>query len=70
FKVDSEYSHLLEADITKYRDLIQKFETDTLTVDEEKELLDLDMKLDKTTPMLSDTIYLKFKELQDRIRSD
>ena len=36
----------------------------------EKEFLELDIKLDKIAPMLSDTIYLRFKESQDRIKEN
>jgi len=70
FQVDSEFSRVLELDIKKYEDLIELFEKDELNIEQEQELLDLDIKLDKISPMLSDEIYLKFKELKDRITDD
>lgn len=66
FEVDSEFSNILEQDIFRYEVLINKLDK-TLSKEEQKELLELDMKLDKLAPMLSDVIYLKFKELQDKL---
>jgi len=68
FEVDSEFSNILEDDIEKYGVLINKLDT-TITDEEEKELLALDIKLDKIAPMLSNTIYLKFKQFQDRLQA-
>ncbi|CAA6814373.1 MAG: Putative ATP binding protein SugR [uncultured Sulfurovum sp.] len=70
FEVDSEFSEVLESDIKKYQNLVKKFENKNLTIEGEKELLDLDIKLDKIAPMLSDDIYLRFKESQDRIQEN
>jgi len=67
FEVDSQFSQVLENEIMKYENLVQIFDENSLTIEEEKELLELDIKLDKIAPMLSDTIYLRFKEAQDRI---
>ena len=66
FEVDSEFSNILEQDIFRYEVLINKLDK-ALSKEEQKELLELDMKLDKLAPMLSDVIYLKFKELQDKL---
>ena len=68
FELDSEFSNILENDIQRYEILIKKIDAE-ITNEEEKELLDLDIKLDKIAPMLSDIIYLKFKELQDRLKA-
>jgi len=70
FEVGSEFSKVLTTEIEKYESLIEKFEKNTLDIEGEKELLELDIKLDKIAPMLSDTIYLRFKEAQDRINND
>lgn len=50
----------------KYGVLIDKLDN-KITEEEERELLALDIKLDKIAPMLSDSIYLKFKQLKDRL---
>jgi predicted ATP-binding protein involved in virulence len=70
FEVDSQFSQVLETEIVKYENLVEKFDNRGLTIEDEKELLELDIKLDKIAPMLSDTIYLRFKEAQDRISED
>ena len=70
FEVDSEFSKILENEIDRYENLVEIFDGGALNIDDEKELLELDIKLDKIAPMLSDTIYLRFKESQDRIRED
>ncbi len=67
FEVDSEFSKVLENEIDRYEKLVEIFDEEDLNIDEEKELLELDIKLDKIAPMLSDSIYLRFKESQDRI---
>jgi len=67
FEVDSEFSNILEDDIKKYGILINKLDK-MITDDEEKELLALDIKLNKIAPMLSNTVYLKFKQFQDRLK--
>jgi len=67
FEVDSEFSRVLLDDIKKYEDLIALFENDELDESKEQELYDLDLKLDKISPMLSDEIYLRFKEAQEKI---
>jgi hypothetical protein len=36
-------------------------------MEREKELLNLDIKLDEIAPMMSKSIFLRFKESQDRI---
>ncbi|NWF66513.1 MAG: ATP-binding protein, partial [Campylobacterales bacterium] len=58
FEVDSEFSRVLVADIKKYEYLVTLFENDRLDEHQEKELFDLDLKLDKISPMLSNEIYL------------
>ena len=68
FQLDSEFSSILENEIKQYEILINKLDSN-INEDEEKELLNLDLKLEKITPMLSDVIYLKFKQLQDRLRA-
>lgn len=70
FEVDSEFSNILENELNRYETLVEIFDDGNLNIDDEKELLSLDIKLDKITPMLSDTIYLRFKESQDRIKED
>jgi predicted ATP-binding protein involved in virulence len=70
FEVDSQFSKILESEIIRYENLVDIFEKNSLTMEEEKELLELDIKLDKIALMLSDTIYLRFKEAQDRISED
>jgi predicted ATP-binding protein involved in virulence len=70
FEVDSQFSQILESEIIRYENLVDIFEKNSLTMEEEKELLELDIKLDKIALMLSDTIYLRFKEAQDRISED
>ncbi|MEA3315054.1 MAG: AAA family ATPase [Campylobacterota bacterium] len=70
FEVDSEFSRVLVSDIKRYEDLITLFENDRLDEHQEKELFDLDLKLDKISPMLSDEIYLRFKEAQEKIQDD
>ena len=70
FEVDSQFSEVLESEILKYENFVEKFDNGNLTIEEEIELLELDIKLDKIAPMLSDTIYLRFKEAQDRISED
>ena len=67
FEVDSEFSKVLEEDIYRYENLVKRFEENSLNIEDEKELLELDIKLDKLAPMLSNSIYLRFKEAQDRI---
>ncbi len=48
FEVDSEFSQILENEIIKYESLVDKFDkSNTLTIEEEQELLKLDIKLDK-----------------------
>jgi len=69
FEVDSEFSRVLVADIKKYEDLVTLFENGRLDEAQEKELFDLDLKLDKISPMLSDEIYLRFKEAQEKIQN-
>ncbi len=70
FQVDSEFSRVLVADIERYEDLITLFENGKLDERQEKELFDLDLKLDKISPMLSDEIYLRFKDAQERIQNN
>ncbi len=70
FEVDSEFSRVLVSEIKKYEDLITLFENGRLDEQQEKELFDLDLKLDKISPMLSDEIYLRFKEAQTKIQND
>lgn len=70
FEVDSEFSKVLESEIDRYEKLVEIFDRGDLNIDDEKELLELDIKLDKIAPMLSDTIYLRFKESQDRIKEN
>jgi predicted ATP-binding protein involved in virulence len=67
FEVDSQFSQILDNDIKRYKSLVELFEEKNITVEEEKELLELDIKLDKIAPMLFYSIYLRFKEAQDRI---
>lgn len=70
FEVDSEFSRILVSEIKKYEDLITLFENGRLDVNQEKELLDLDLKLDRISPMLSNEIYLRFKEAQGKIQNN
>lgn len=70
FEVDSEFSRILVNEIKKYEDLITLFENGRLDVNQEKELLDLDLKLDRISPMLSNEIYLRFKEAQGKIQTN
>ncbi|SFV67643.1 Putative ATP binding protein SugR [hydrothermal vent metagenome] len=70
FEVDSKFSKVLEDEIDRYEKLIEIFDEESLNIEEEKELLALDIKLDKIAPMLSDSIYLRFKESQDRIKEN
>ncbi len=67
FEVDSEFSRVLEEEIKRYEELINIFETKNITLEDEKELSKLDTKLDEIALMLSTNIYLRFKELQNRI---
>ncbi len=67
FEVDSEYSHILEEKISRYEELINIFEKEDITIEDEKELSKLDRELDDIALMLSTNIYLRFKELQKRI---
>jgi len=67
FEVDSQFSQVLENEVSRYENLVEIFDEEKLNREQEKELLELDIKLDKIAPMLSDTIYLRFKEAQDRI---
>ena len=68
FEIDSEFSIQLEEKIKKYEELINIFEAGNISLEDEKELLSLDTKLDDIALMLSGNVYLRFKELQDRIR--
>ena len=70
FEVDSEFSQVLEDEIDRYEKLVEIFDEENLTIEDEKELLALDIKLDKIAQMLSDSIYLRFKESQDRIKEN
>ena len=70
FEVDSQFSQILENEVSRYENLVEIFDEEKLNREQEKELLELDIKLDKIAPMLSDTIYLRFKEAQDRISED
>jgi len=70
FEIDSEFSKVLENEINRYEQLVEIFDEKSLNIEDEKELLELDIKLDKIAPMLSDTIYLRFKESQDRIKEN
>jgi predicted ATP-binding protein involved in virulence len=67
FEVDSEFSKVLENKIVRYEKLVDQFENNTLDIEREKELLNLDIKLDEIAPMMSKNIFLRFKESQDRI---
>jgi predicted ATP-binding protein involved in virulence len=67
FEVDSEFSKVLENKIVRYEKLVDQFENNTLDIEREKELLNLDIKLDEIAPMMSKSIFLRFKESQDRI---
>lgn len=70
FEVDSEFSRILVNEIKQYEDLITLFENGRLDPRQERELLDLDLKLDRISPMLSDEIYLRFKEAQGKIQTN
>lgn len=70
FEVDSEFSRILVDEINQYEDLITLFENGRLDPRQERELLDLDLKLDRISPMLSDEIYLRFKEAQGKIQTN
>ena len=70
FQVDTAFSKVLEKDIKEYESLVEIFESNNISEDDEKKLLDLDIKLDKISPMLSDEIYLRFKESQDKIQDN
>ena len=67
FEIDSEFSKVLENKIVRYEKLVDQFENNTLDIEREKELLNLDIKLDEIAPMMSKSIFLRFKESQDRI---
>ena len=70
FEVNSEFSKVLDNKIVKYEKLVDLFENGTLDIEGEKELLNLDIKLDEIAPMMSKNIFLRFKESQDRINED
>jgi len=70
FEVNSEFSRVLLNDIKQYEDMVSLFENGELDDSRQKELLDLDIKLEKISPMLSDEIYLRFKEAQEKIQNN
>jgi predicted ATP-binding protein involved in virulence len=70
FEVDSEFSRVLFNEIKLYEDMVSLFEENKLDDKGQRELIDLDLKLDKISPMLSDEIYLRFKEAQGKIQNN
>ncbi|MFA6143350.1 MAG: AAA family ATPase [Sulfurimonas sp.] len=70
FQVDSEFSRVLVNEIKQYENMVLLFENGRLDEKSQKELLDLDLKLDKLSSMLSDEIYLRFKEAQGKIQNN
>jgi predicted ATP-binding protein involved in virulence len=70
FKVDSEFSRVLLEDIEEYERLVELFESGEFNEENEQKLYDLDIKLDKISPMLTDEVYLRFKEAQEKISDD
>ncbi|MFK5976824.1 MAG: AAA family ATPase [Sulfurovum sp.] len=70
FEIDNEASQILEDMIIQYENFTKIFVDNGLDIEDEKELLHLDIKLDEIAPMMTQNIYLRFKEAQDRIRED
>ncbi|EJF07522.1 putative ATP-binding protein involved in virulence [Thiovulum sp. ES] len=67
FEVDSEFSQILLNDIEKFENLVNQFENGEVSEEAEEELLEMDIKLNKISPMLSDEVYLRFKNAQEKI---
>ncbi|SFV71374.1 ATP binding protein [hydrothermal vent metagenome] len=70
FEVDNEASQILEDMLSKYENLTNLFVDNILSIENERELVNLELKLDEVASMMTENNYLRFKEAQDRISED